>query len=153
MKTVSRPPGSHFSLGRTKQALFGSNSINVPLGTIAIIVLLGSLCVLIYNDLSEEDTDTLVVNGKEYTWVELFDDFSTVTMDGNEGIRLSDIMNDTGLEDPGSHGYRIIAADGYTKTVSWDDMQNGIIQESKETYFSDLPKQFYVRDVNEIEVI
>ena len=62
-------------------------------------------------------------------------------------------MNDTGLANPGTHEYKIIAADGYLKTVSWDDMQNGIILESKESYFSELPKQFNVRDVVEIEVV
>lgn len=136
-----------------RSTLFGTNPLNPVLGIIAIIVLTGSFSVLLYNTLTEEDTDTLTVNGTEYTWEDLFDDFDVIHMDDNEGILLSDIVEDTGLANPEDHEYRIIASDGYTKTVSWDDMQNGIVQESKETYFSELPKQFYVKDVVEVEVV
>lgn len=136
-----------------RSTLFGTNPLNPVLGIIAIIVLAGSFSILMYNTLTEEDTDTLTVNGTEYTWEDLFDDFDTTTLDDNEGILLSDIVEDTELANPEDHEYKIIASDGYTKTVSWDDMQNGIVQESKETYFSELPKQFYVKDVVEIEVV
>jgi hypothetical protein len=93
------------------------------------------------------------VNDKEYTWDELFDDFEATTLDDNEGILLSDIVNDTGLKDPDTHEFKIVAADGYLKTVSWDDLQNGIIKDNKETYFTTLPKQFFVQDVVEIKVV
>lgn len=133
--------------------LFGSNRMNLFLGVLAIVILIGSLSVLTYTTLSKEDTDTITVNDKEYTWDELFDDFEATTLDDNEGILLSDIVNDTGLKDPDTHEFKIVAADGYLKTVSWDDLQNGIIKDNKETYFTTLPKQFFVQDVVEIKVV
>jgi hypothetical protein len=140
-------------LGKVRSGLFGSNPMNLTLGIIAIIVLAGSFSVLMYNELSEEDTDTITVNDTEYTWDELFEDFEMTTLDENDGILLNEIVEDTGLEAPETHEYVIKAADGYQKTVTWDDMQNGIVKENKETYFSELPKQFFVQDVVEIEIV
>ncbi len=136
-----------------KETIFGSNSQNLILGIIAIIILMGSSSLLVYSAITQEDTDTIEVNGNEYTWDEIFQDHKTIELGDHEGVMLSDLINDTGLEDPEGHEYKIIAADGYVKTVSWDDMMNGIIvKETKMTYFPDLPKQFYVKDVVKIEV-
>ncbi len=135
-----------------KNLLFGSRRMNLPLGILAILILAGSLATLLYNELNEAETDTVTVNGKEYGWNELFTDFEKVEMDGRTGVRLSDIVNDTGLEDPEDHEYRVVGADGYTKTVTWDDMLSGILMKSKESYFQERVKQYYVEDVVEIEV-
>lgn len=146
----SKPTGK--GAGKIREVILGKNSLNLPLAIAAMAILVGSFSVLIYNEVSEEDTDTLTVNGNEYTWAEVFDSFEMMNLDDHEGVMLSDLVNDTGLIDPEGHEYRIIAADGYIKTVTWEDMQNGIVRENKETYFSELPKQFYVKDVVEIEV-
>lgn len=136
-----------------KGILFGSNGQNLILGIIAIIILIGSSSLLVYSAMTQEDTDTIEVNGNEYTWDEIFQDLTTVELGDHEGVMLSDLINDTGLDDPEDHEFKISAADGYVKTVSWDDMMNGILlKEKKMTYFPDLPKQFYVKDVVEIEV-
>lgn len=133
--------------------LFGSNRLNFPLAALAFIILLGSLSMLVYNTVSEESTDTVTVNGKDYGWDELFEDFEETQMEDKNGIVLSDIVNDTGLQDPDSHEYKVVGADGYAKTVSWDDLMNGIlIKETKEVFFPNLPKQFYVSNIVEIEV-
>jgi len=135
-----------------RKLFLGSSRVNLPLALIAFVILLGSLSIFAHNNLNKEDTETVVVNGKEYRWEEVFDDFDVTTMEGKEGVLLSELVNDTGLEEPGSHEYKIIAADGYAKTVKWEDMENGIVLKSKEVFFPDLVKQYYVRDIVEIEV-
>jgi len=151
--TGNNQEGAAIPARGVKQFLFGESGFNLALGAMAIIILIGSFSVLAYTSMNEKDTDTLTVNGQEYSWDEVFRDFETRKLDGKEGVLLSDLVNDTGLEEPGNHEYRIVGADGYAKTVKWKDMENGIIMEDKECYFPELPKQFYVKDVVEIEVI
>ena len=150
--TVDTTSGGPESSSSVKRLLFGSSKVNMPLALIAFVILIGSLSIFSYNNLSKEDTETVVVNGKEYRWEEVFGDFDLTTMEGKEGVRLSDLVNDTGLAEPESHEYKIIAADGYAKTVKWGDMENGIVMKNKEVFFPDLVKQYYVKDIVEIEV-
>jgi hypothetical protein len=51
------------------------------------------------------------------------------------------------------HTYRIIGEDGYSQTVTWENMQNGLLTHEKKVVFSDLPKAFNVKNVVEIEVL
>ena len=101
------------------------------------------------------DTATLVVNGREYTWEQPFDKmFDDVTIGEDTGIRLSDLLNHTGLSDPTGWNYTLKASDGYSKTVNWTSMLTGILvsQDSK-TVFESLPKSYQVKDLVEIEVV
>ena len=70
-----------------------------------------------------------------------------------EGIALDDMMLKAGVSKPGTHEYTIIASDGYQKTVNWENMNNGLLTENRESIFSDLPKSFRVKDIIKIEVI
>ncbi|MCK4614084.1 MAG: hypothetical protein KAU14_04705 [Thermoplasmata archaeon] len=147
-------PEGNGALSSIKQLIFGTGRINFSLGIVAVIILLGSLSVLTYTTLTREDTDTVTVNGKEYAWDEMFEDFETTTLNGHEGILLSDLVNDTALKDQEDHDYKIVGADGYFKTVSWDDMQNGLlVKEDKMTVFPEKTKGFWIKDVIEIEVV
>jgi len=130
-------------------------SLDLRLGVAAVLILVFSFSALAYSILAMEGTsDVITVNGVEYEWDMLGKNFTVVEVDGRTGVRLSDIINDTGLEDPASRNYAIIGADGYRKTVEWSDMLNGILViDSKEVYFTSLEKQYYVHDVVEIEVV
>ena len=127
--------------------------LNLLLGVLAVVVILGSFSVLAYNTFNDRSTDTITVNGKVYSYSELFSRFPHKTMNGYEGVGLSDLVNDTGLEEPEGYQYRLIGSDGYEKTVDWSDMEKGIIRLDRTSYFPDLPRQFYVKNLVEIEVI
>ena len=133
--------------------MFGAGSVNPVLGLVAIIILAGSFSVLMYNTFTREDPEVLTVNGKEYPWDGIFDRFEMAEMDGNEGIRISELVRDSGLKDPESRNHRIIAADGYQRTVAWDDLENGLLLRDRSVYFRDLPRQFHVKDVAEVTAI
>jgi len=74
-----------------------------------------------------------------------------------EGVVLSDIINMTNLKNKEEHDYTIVGInpDGgtYRKTVSWKDMENGILTKELRTIFPDLRRAFWIKDVIEIEVI
>ena len=141
-----------------------TKKLNMVLGILAVVILITSSVTFAYTLIPKGDTGIVIVNEVEYTWGELFDDidllneFQTITfeIDGESytGIRLSDIVNDTGLADPSAHQYRISASDGYQKDVSWENMLNGfLIEEEKKTVFPELTRSFWVTDVVSIEVV
>ncbi|MEA3559786.1 MAG: hypothetical protein U9R75_11085, partial [Candidatus Thermoplasmatota archaeon] len=69
------------------------------------------------------------------------------------------LILDAGVENPGSHDYRIIAADGYLKTVDWNDMRTGIItlegneDHDKMVIFREKAQAYWLYDVVEIRVV
>ncbi len=127
---------------------------NIILGVIALLIIFGSLSALIYNAMNTRSTDTLTVNGKDYDWNTLESDFDIIEFDGQEGISLEEIFEDSGITDPESSSFRFIGSDGYEKEVPWGDLTNGIINiEEKKVIFPELAKAFWVRDLVEIEVV
>jgi len=132
--------------------------LKLVLAVVAILILAGSATALFFGSQPKGDTAKVVVNGKDYPWDSLPQKFTPVkftAVDGeHEGIRLSDILNDTGLQDPGSHQYRVTGNDGYQKDVSWGDMTNGYLEvKEKRTVFPGLTKSFWVRNTITIEVV
>ncbi|MEM4729515.1 MAG: hypothetical protein QXH42_07140 [Thermoplasmata archaeon] len=128
------------------------------LALLAFSVLAGSGVAFYFTLQPRGDTGKVVVNGKDYYWDRLFQSFNTVrfTAGGESyiGVRLSDLINDTGLSNPENHRYRIRGSDGYEKELSWDDMVCGyLVKEEKKTVFPNLTRSFWVRDVITIEVI
>lgn len=138
---------------------FGNSKWNVLLFFLAATALVGSFSALAYTTLNQRPTDTFLVNGKEYDWETLYDDLDTENIDGIEGVPLDELILDAGVENPGSHDYRIIAADGYLKTVDWNDMRTGIITlEGKEDHdkmviFREKAHAYWLYDVVEIRVV
>jgi flagellar basal body L-ring protein FlgH len=61
-------------------------------------------------------------------------------------------MLKTGVSEPEQHQYTLKASDGYEKTVTWENMKNGLLTKDRESIFSDLPKAFHVKDIITIEV-
>jgi hypothetical protein len=106
-------------------------------------------------DIQVITTDTLTVAGRQYTWEQPFDSmFDIVGINGTDGIRLSDLVNHTGLATPASCNYTLRASDDYNKTVDWSSMQSGIlVQDGHKTLFEFLAKAYQVKDLVTIEAV
>ncbi len=105
----------------------------------------------------EDDPETMNFNGTDFTWEQLEDEFGTRTIGANTGVSLSAIMNSTAFADLESDDqnktlFRITADDGWTKNVSWMDLQSGILMEDDMmTFFPNLPSSFKVKNVASID--
>ena len=132
--------------------------LNIILGILAAVILVTSCATFAYTLIPQGDTTKVIVNGTEHTRNDVFTYFGTVSFEANdesyEGVRLSDIIIESGLPNAASHDFRISASDGYQKDVSWDDMVNGyLVEDEFKTVFPELTRSFWVRDVISIEVI
>jgi hypothetical protein len=120
----------------------------------ALLILLIASISSIYVYATQTTTETLLVNGQHYTMDQLF--FLTQPRSFNEsqyyGIALDELMLKTGVSHPEQHTYTLKGADGYEKTVTWENMKNGLLTKESESVFSDLPKAFRVKDIVTIEV-
>jgi hypothetical protein len=103
---------------------------------------------------TQTSTTLITVNNQSYTIDQLmFMTAKRTIQDGNfSGAALDDLMIKTEVVHPEQHTYTIIGVDGYQKTVSWDNMKNGVLTQEKQAVFSDLPKAFRIKDVVRIEV-
>ena len=129
----------------------------VVAGVVAGIVVAG---ILVYTVLPEDGgipgETTVAFNGQEFEWDEMKSNFTVKTIGDDEGVALSDIVNDTQLQDPDNYTYVLTADDGYAMAVNWTEMQNGILtlqEEDKDnetvtylmTVFPNLPSGYKVR--------
>jgi hypothetical protein len=132
--------------------------LNTILAILAAFIVAGSCVTYAYTLIPKGSEDKLVVNGVEYKWGDIFVNFETAHFTANDqqydGVRLSDIMNDAGISNPASHDYRISASDGYTKTVSWVNVESGyLVFEERKVVFPELTKSFWVKGVVTINAI
>lgn len=118
----------------------------------AAIVLLVGIGSTIFVNASLNNSQEVNVGGKAYSINELFEIAETRTLAGETGIALDSLIIQTGTADPENSLYTIIAADGYQKTVSWENMKNGIMTKARESVFSDLPKAYGIKEIIEIKV-
>jgi len=125
-----------------------------------LLIVVGILSTLHVQSLQEKaDGNYIKINGNEFIVSELQKSCSekeieTSAGEAYTGISLSEMINLSGIKNPGEYKYEIIGADGYSKIVEWNHIKKGIFSiGEKETIFSDLPKQFWVKDVAEIKVI
>ena len=118
-----------------------------------LILLIGSVS-SIYVYATQATTDTLLVNRQHYTIDQLFSLTKPRTFNESQysGIALDDLMLKTGVSYPEQHSYTLKGIDGYEKTVTWENMKNGLLTKESESVFSDLPKAFRVKDIITIEV-
>ena len=104
-------------------------------------------------------TGCIDVNGVKVCFIELYEKIGTITIHNsitNEsytGVPLDKIIEFAGVKNLENHSYVIIGADGYRKTVKWEDMTRGVLTEEGRVAFEHLPKAFMVRDVVKIEVV
>ncbi|KAA0004508.1 MAG: hypothetical protein DRN33_01180 [Thermoplasmata archaeon] len=128
---------------------------------IAVCLLLLGAFSTVYVESSKEKIiqDTIKINDKELEISKIMKSCRDMSIEpeagGNyEGISLSDMINFSGVKNPAEHRYKILGSDGYSKTVEWNDMNNGIFDiEKRIVIFTNLPKQFWVKDVVEIKVV
>ncbi|MBN1539964.1 MAG: hypothetical protein JW939_07455, partial [Candidatus Thermoplasmatota archaeon] len=118
--------GTGFREGLGKK-IFGRSRWNVILGILAVLILAGSFTALAVNKLNEKSSDSFTLNGKTYQWDTLDENFDEVEIQGYLGVPLVDLIADAEVEEPEEHEYRIVGADGYFKTVTWEDMGSGIL--------------------------
>jgi len=142
-----------------RQRIIGSSNYNILLAVLAISVLVGSFSALAYTHFNREESDRVVVNGVEFRWDTLNDEFDTIVVQDHVGVPLAQIIEESGVEDPASHEYRLIAGDGYLKTVSWSDMETGILSADGDedhdhmVVFGSKAKAYWVYNLVEIEVV
>jgi hypothetical protein len=134
-----------------------SKRLNLVLGAVAVTILLFSFSVYAYTLVPKGNSEILVVNGIEYDWDSVFSDFEVRTFTANDqdyqGISLEELILDSGVENPESHGYRFNGLDGYQKDVTWNDIQNGYLTLEHRSVFPNLTQSFWVSDLASIEVI
>ena len=120
----------------------------------ALLILLIGCVSSIYVYATQATTNTLLVNGQYYTMDQLFSLTQPRTFNESQysGIALDDLMLKTGVSQPEQHTYTLKGVDGYEKTVTWENMKNGLLTKESESVFSDLPKAFRVKDIITIEV-
>ncbi len=124
------------------------------LPVLALLILITASTASLYVHAIQTTTETLIVNGQDYTIDQLFSLARPRSLNESEftGIALDDLLLKTGVSNPEQHQYTLRGADGYEKTVSWDNMKNGLLTKNSESIFSDLPKAFRVKDIVTIEV-
>jgi hypothetical protein len=142
------------SIDGLRTRIFGRSRWNLLLGALAVVILIGSFSALAINTLNQKESEKFNINGKEYEWDTLYDDFDTVVVQEFEGVPLTILIEDAEVEEPSTHQYKIVGADGYFKTVTWRDMESGILTlEEKKVVFETKAKAYWVRDVVEIQVV
>jgi hypothetical protein len=121
---------------------------------LALILLCIASSSSLYVFANQTTSDTVLINNQHYTIDQLFALASPRTFNDSQftGIALDDLMVKTGVSNPQQHTYTLRGADGYEKTVTWENMQNGLFTKNRESIFSDLPKAFRVKDIVTIEV-
>lgn len=119
---------------------------------IAIIILLIGIGSSIYVNAAKIDSTNIIINGDEFTVDQLFQMVEEKTIETESGIALDHLIEEIGITNPEMYEYTIIGTDGYQKTVSWENMGNGILTKGRESIFSDLPKAFSVKEIVEIKV-
>ena len=120
----------------------------------ALLILLIASVSSIYVYATQTTTETLLINGQHYTIDQLFSLAKSRTLNVSQytGIALDDLLLKTGVSYPEQHTYTLKGADGYEKTVTWENLKNGLLTKESESVFSDLPKAFRVKDIVTIEV-
>jgi len=120
---------------------------------VALVILLIGAGSSAYVYATTIDSEYIDINGQEYTIDQLLFIGTERSFEEVSGVALDDLMIKIGVTAPENHEYTIIAVDSYQKTVSWENMKNGLLTEDGVSIFSDLPKSFRVKDIVKIEVI
>ena len=121
----------------------------------ALVVLLVGAGSTVYVYATQTDTDVITIADQQYTIDQIFfvaepRVFASLNF---SGVALDDLVVKAGVSCPACHSYTILASDGYQKTVTWENVQNGLLTNERMVVFPDLPKAFWVKDVIEIEVV
>ena len=132
--------------------------LNLILGIVAVVILVTSCVAFAYTLVPQGDTNKIVVNGMDFTWDDIENDYDIVSFSVGdldfEGIKLSDIIENADIQDHENYQYKFTGADGYQKDVDWDDVDTGyIVLEDKKVVFTEQTKSFWVRDLVTIDIV
>ena len=129
----------------------------IPIIAICVLLMGSFTSIYVYalNSNNTANDDFITINDEEYSLEYLFSNIIIRNLDSINvsGIALDNIITSINVNCPSCNSYKIIGKDGYSQTVTWENMQNGVLTNEKKIVFSDLPKAFNVKDVVEIEVI
>lgn len=129
----------------------------VPIFAILILVIgfFSSLYVYAFDDNDKILGEKIAVNDVSFNVISLFENGESRNFEelNESGVALDYIIIVSGVTCPSCNSYRIIGVDGYSQTVTWENMQNGLLTLDKRVIFPDLPKAFNIRDVVKIEVV
>ncbi len=108
-------------------------------------------------EIKKVETETIEVCGWLYTWEQPFHKFDEVEKTVDEetytGVVISDVINDTGLENPENYNFNISASD-YSKEVSWNDTMNGIlVLDEYKNIFPEKEKKYWIKNIVKIETV
>lgn len=131
---------------------------------VAVVVVAAVGYYLISSGDNPDDELSATINGSDYTYAEMKDEFGTKTVDGKEGVPLDAIVTATGLANPETFAYVLEAEDGYAMAVNWTVIQAGIVTLVEEvdddtgnetsylmTVFPGLPSAYKVKNLASIE--
>jgi hypothetical protein len=143
------------------------NKMALIAGVIVAVVVIAAVGYFVISGSGGNNPETELsanINGSDYTYAEMKDQFGTKTVDSKEGIPLSAIVNDTGLANPGTFAFVLKSDDGYAMAVNWSVMQNGIVTLVTETdeetgnetsylmtVFPNMPSAYKVKNLANIE--
>ncbi|MBU0496490.1 MAG: hypothetical protein KKG04_00860 [Candidatus Thermoplasmatota archaeon] len=122
----------------------------IPLLALTFLLLSSEATLYVYA--TTTNATTITINAQTYTYDQIFTLAEPRTIDDFQGIALDDLIKKTGPINPETYTYTINGADGYQKTVKWENLQQGLLTIEGQVIFADLPKAFRVRDVIQIEV-
>lgn len=123
---------------------------------IALIILIISGTTQAYVFITQVDEEEITINGNSYTIEQLFFMGKTKTIQTIEGkksgVSLEDLISKVGIGCPSCYEYTIKGGGNYEKTVNWDILKTGILDDTKKVYFPDTPKNLWIGDIYEFEV-
>jgi hypothetical protein len=124
----------------------------------AMVVLLIGIFSSVYVHATQVNTDTIKIANETYIIEQIFSITKSRTVSTPDkvnfsGAALDDLIIKTGVDCLSCHKYKIIGSDNYEKTVTWENMQHGLLTKDGTVAFSDLAKAFRVKNVIKIEVV
>ena len=136
---------------QSKKEVKGKKRYLILLAVVLLAIGIGSTLYLTLFK-SIEKTEGLLVGETKFSLNELFDTLELKIVGEYQGVVLAEVINKAGIENPEEQEYTIIAGDGYQKMVEWKSIQEGVFTREKRVIFSDLPRQYWVRNVARIEM-
>ena len=113
---------------------------------------IGSRIYLYVSHPSKEGETILVANEKLFL-DRLFKTVESETIEEYRGVPLETVIIQAGIKAPEQHTYVLSAADGYQKTVAWEDLRQGLLLREGRVVLPSLPKQYWIKNLARIEVI
>lgn len=131
----------------------------VPIIAAGLLLLGAGATVYVQSFQQQETTDSITINGRDVTFQELAAAYQETTITGYDderytGIAMTDVLQHVDVTEPAAHDYTFVGADGYSKQVEWKHIQGSVLTDNdgQRIIFSELPKQFWVADLIEIQV-